>query len=126
MAWLDRDRMPVRFAVATSVVSGLIVAAIVGISRGGVSGNAILVWFISAACGAAMILWIVVSMVRHFRNRSGRAFVMTSAFSQKYYVAEFVQRLHATFDRDGIDMVLKVPDRDYDASAQSHHLDRIL
>jgi ribose transport system substrate-binding protein len=126
MAWLDRDRMPVRFAVATSVVSGLIVAAIVGIARGGVSGNAILVWFISAAGGAATILWIVVSMVRHFRNRSGRAFVMTSAFSQKYYVAEFVQRLHATFDRDGIDMVLKVPDRDYDASAQSHHLDRIL
>src|SRR3569833_2684840 len=126
MAWLDRDRMPARFAVATSVMSGLIVAAIVGISRAGVSGNTILVWFTSAAGGVAAILLIVVSMVRHFRSRSRRAFVMTSAFSQKYYVAEFIQRLHATFDRDGIDMVLKVPDRDYDASAQSHHLDRIL
>lgn len=65
-------------------------------------------------------------MIRHIRKRSLRAFLMTSAFSQKYYVAAFVQSLHSVFDRDGIDLVLKVPDRDYDASAQSHHLDRLL
>ena len=51
---------------------------------------------------------------------------MTAAFSQKYYVAALVQRLHSLLDRDGIDLVLKVPDRDYDASAQSHHLRRLL
>jgi ribose transport system substrate-binding protein len=50
--------------------------------------------------------------------------MLTSAFSQKYYAASFVQRLHSALDRDGIDLVLKVPDRDYDASAQSHNLRR--
>jgi ribose transport system substrate-binding protein len=86
----------------------------------------ILMWFAVTASSAAVISWVAVSAIRRARHRSRRAFVMTSAFSQKYYVAAFVQRLHSTFDRDGIDMVLKVPDRDYDASAQSHHLDRIL
>jgi ribose transport system substrate-binding protein len=118
--------MPARFAVVTSVVSGLIVTVIVGVSRTGVFGNAILVWSASAVGGAAAILWAVVSMIRRIRGLSRRAFVMTSAFRQKYYIADFIQRLHTTFDRDGIDMVLKVPDRDYDASAQSHHLGRIL
>ena len=51
---------------------------------------------------------------------------MTSAFKSKYYVADFVQRLHGALDSDGLDLVLKVPDRDYDASAQSHHLTRLL
>jgi ribose transport system substrate-binding protein len=126
MAWLDRDRMPARFTVVTSVTSGLIVATIVGVSRTGASENMILAWFTVAAGGAAAISWAVASTIRRVRHRPRRAFVMTSAFSQKYYVAAFVQRLHSTFDRDGIDMVLKVPERDYDASAQSHHLDRIL
>jgi hypothetical protein len=29
---------------------------------------------------------------------------MTSAFSQKYYVAALVQRLHGSLDRDAIDL----------------------
>jgi ribose transport system substrate-binding protein len=64
-------------------------------------------------------------MIHHFRKPT-KAFLMTSAFSQKYYVAALVQRIHSALDRDAIDLVLKVPDRDYDASAQSHHLRRIL
>jgi ABC-type sugar transport system substrate-binding protein len=126
MAWLDRDRMPALFTVVTSVASGLIVAAILGILRTGAPESVILMWFALTTGGAAAISWVVVSAIRRVRKRSRRAFVMTSAFSQKYYVAAFVQRLHSAFDRDDIDLVLKVPDRDYDASAQSHHLDRIL
>jgi ribose transport system substrate-binding protein len=48
------------------------------------------------------------------------------AFDQKYYVAAFVRQMHNALDRVDIDPVLKVPDRDYDASAQSHHLERVL
>ena len=123
---LDRDRMPVRFTVATSVMSGLIVAAVLKAFQAGVSKGATLLWFAVAAVGAAAISWAVVITIRRAWKRTPRVFLTTSAFSQKYYVAAFVQRMHGALDQEGIDMVLKVPDRDYDASAQSHHLRRIL
>jgi ribose transport system substrate-binding protein len=126
MAWLDRDRTPVRFTVATSVTSGVIVAAISGVFRSDAPRIAILLWFVGVAAGVAVISWGAITTIRRIRKRSRRAFMMTSAFTQKYYVAALVQRLHGVLDRDGIDMVLKVPDRDYDASAQSHNLDRLL
>jgi ribose transport system substrate-binding protein len=125
---LDRDRMPVRFAVATSVISGLIVAGVLQALRTGVSEGVVFGWFALAACGVAAVFWavVLVSANRRSRRRSARAFLVTSAFSQKYFVQAFVQRLHGALDRDDIDLVLKVPERDYDASAQSHHLRRIL
>lgn len=51
---------------------------------------------------------------------------MTSALRQKYFIAAFVQSVHSALDRNGIDLVLKVPEQDYDPSAQSHHLRRLL
>jgi ribose transport system substrate-binding protein len=85
-----------------------------------------LMWFALGAGGAAITALAVGWAFLVSRGRSARVFLMTSAFSQKYYVAALVQRLHGSLDRDAIDLVLKVPDRDYDASAQSHHLHRIL
>jgi ribose transport system substrate-binding protein len=126
MAWLDRDRMPVRFTVVTSVASGLIVAAILHAFRTGISETATLMWFTLTTGGVAAASWVGVSRLSRISKRSRRAFLVTSAFSQKYYIAAFVQNLHGAFDSDGIDLVLKVPDRGYDASAQSHHLSRLL
>lgn len=123
---LDRDRMPVRFAVATSVMSGLILAAVLKALRTGTSEGAVFMWFVLASCGAAVIFWAALSTTRRTRRRSRGAFLVTSAFSQKYFVQAFVQRLHSALDREDLDLVLKVPDRDYDASAQSHQLRRIL
>jgi ribose transport system substrate-binding protein len=120
MAWFDRDQTPVRFTVMTSVLSGLILTAIVNTVRDGISERAALILFALTSVGVAG------AMLFRARKRSRRAFFMTSAFRSKYYVAAFVQRLHGTLDRDGIDLILKVPDRDYDASAQCHHLRRIL
>lgn len=37
MTWLDRDRMPVRFTVVTSVASGLVLAAVLNVFRSGIS-----------------------------------------------------------------------------------------
>lgn len=126
MVRLDRDRMPVRFTVATSVMSGLIVAVVLKALQTGISDGAVVGWFALAAGGVAAISWMAVVMIRRIRKQSTRAFLMTSAFSQKYYVAAFVQRMHGALDQEGVDLVLKVPDRDYDAGAQSHHLRRIL
>lgn len=122
---LDRDRMPVLFSVVTSVISGVIVAAILKVLHTDISTGATVVWFVAASGGVAVISWTVVTLIHHFRKPT-KAFLMTSAFSQKYYVAALVQRIHSALDRDAIDLVLKVPDRDYDASSQSHHLRRIL
>ncbi|HEU5161304.1 MAG TPA: sugar ABC transporter substrate-binding protein [Streptosporangiaceae bacterium] len=126
MAWLDRDQKPVRFTLVTSVASGLVVSVILKAFSGGIADGVVLMWFTLAAGGAAAVAFVARSVFLGARKRSARVFLMTSAFSQKYYVAALVQRLHSLLDRDGIDLVLKVPDRDYDASAQSHHLRRLL
>ncbi|MFI9007559.1 sugar ABC transporter substrate-binding protein [Actinosynnema sp. NPDC053489] len=60
------------------------------------------------------------------RTRTRRAFLVTSAFDQKYWLAGLTRRLHAALDRDGVALVLKVPDRDFDSAAQAHHLRRVL
>lgn len=123
MMRLDWDQM--RFAVVTSVGSGLILAAILGTIRVGITEGAAFLWFALIA-GGFTAGWVLGWALFLTYKRSKRAFLVISAFSQKYFVALFVQRLHSALDRDNIDLVLKVPDRDYDASAQSHHLSRVL
>jgi ribose transport system substrate-binding protein len=123
MALLNRDQNPVVFTVATSVASGLIVATILNAFRNGISTSAALIWFVLTALAVAAICVLVFFRAR---NRSRRVFLIMPAFSQKYFLATLVQQLHHSLDLKGIDLVLKVPDRDYDASAQSHHLNRIL
>lgn len=122
MPWLDRDRMPVRFSVATSALSGLIVAAILRALSTGIADRALFLWVALTAWGAAA----AGSALGRIRNRPPRVFLMGATFSRKYYVSAFVQRLLSSLDYHGIDLVLKMPERDYDASAQSHQLGRIL
>jgi len=110
--------------VATSVVSGLIVAGVVKAVNNGVADGIVLLWFALATFGAGMVAWVTGILLRR-RKRSTRVFLMTSAFSQKYYLADLVQRVHMALDRHDIDLVLKVPEIDYDASAQAHNLNRI-
>jgi ribose transport system substrate-binding protein len=118
MAALDRDRAPVRFAVVTSVISGLSVTAITAWLRGGAS-----VWLGSTGVLVALLTLGIVWR----RSHAGRqAFLMVSAFEGKYWIAGLVQHLHRSLDRSGMDLVLKVPDRDYDAGALAHHLRRLL
>lgn len=125
MSLINRDRMPFRFTVATSVASGLIVTGIVAAVRTGFSGGIAFLWF--AATTAAVAVLSAASWM-FFRNRRGvrRSFLVASALRQKYFIAAFVQSVHNALDRNGIDLVLKVPEQDYDPSAQSHHLRRLL
>ncbi|MFD5095662.1 sugar ABC transporter substrate-binding protein [Amycolatopsis thailandensis] len=124
MKTLDRDRTPVRFTVLTSVTGGLVLAGILALLRGDALIAKVPAWTVLAAGSLAAIPL----MLRRapWTRRPRQAFLVTSAFSQKYWVAGFVQRVHVVLDRSGIDLVLKVPDRDYDAAAQAHHLRRIL
>jgi ribose transport system substrate-binding protein len=126
MAWLDRDRTPALFAITTSVSSGLISLILGNIFLTGTPKNVLLTWVAAVLVSVGLISWATLYAIRRVRGRSQRAFMIVSAFDQKYYVASFVRQLHDALDRDYIDLVLKVPSRDYDASAQSHHLDRVL
>ncbi len=126
MAWLDRDRTPALFAITTSVSSSLISLILGNIFLTDTPKNVLLTWVAAVLVGVALISWTTIYAIRRARRRSQRAFLIVSAFEQKYYVASFVRQVHDALDRDNIDLVLKVPGRDYDASAQSHHLGRVL
>ncbi|MEV6872894.1 sugar ABC transporter substrate-binding protein [Amycolatopsis sp. NPDC051128] len=123
MVRLDRDRTPALFAVTTSVLSGVILAVLAKALQAGISAGATVVW---SAVVSAVVAVVFRVATRRSRKRPAAAFLMTSAFKQKYYLADLVQRVHSALDRDDVDLVLRVPDRDYDAGAQAHHLRRIL
>ncbi|MFJ7217593.1 sugar ABC transporter substrate-binding protein [Amycolatopsis sp. NPDC098790] len=123
MARLDRDRTPALFAVTTSVLSGVILAVLAKALQAGISAGATVVWSAVVSAVVGGIFWIV---LRRARKRSAAAFLMTSAFIQKYYVADLVHKVHSALDRNDLDLVLRLPDRDYDAGAQSHQLRRVL
>ncbi|WP_410572361.1 sugar ABC transporter substrate-binding protein [Amycolatopsis sp. cmx-4-61] len=126
MTRLDRDRTPALFTVTTSVISGIILAILTKGLQAGISAGATVAWSALASTVVAISCLAGFAATRPNRKRSSTAFLMTSAFNQKYYVAALIQRVHSALDRDDIDLALKVPDRDYDAGAQAHHLRRIL
>lgn len=125
MALLDRDRTPVRFTVVTSVASGLIVAGTVALARGGLLTSSVPLWSLPVAgvpvVASLLLLWNRVGKPGQARQ----AFVVVPAFEQKYWLAGLVQRVHERLDRDGVDMVLKLPACDYDSSAQTRLLNRV-
>ncbi len=55
-------------------------------------------------------------------RRGRRVFLVTSAFNRKPWIVELMQHVHGTLNRNGLDLVLKAPEHDYDAAAQAHHL----
>jgi ribose transport system substrate-binding protein len=126
MAWLDRDRSPAMFAIATSVASSSISFVLGNALLTGISKNMLFLWTAAVFAVVGLVSWTSIRAVRGSRRRAQRAFMIVSAFDQKYYVASFVRQLHDAMDRDNIDLVLKVPDRDYDAGAASHHIERVL
>jgi hypothetical protein len=55
MIRLDRDRMPVRFALVTTVASGLILTAILNVLRADIFDGAVLAWA-ALATGAVGVI----------------------------------------------------------------------
>lgn len=111
--------------IGAAALGGAAVLGGVGVVvRSGVLVQGVPAWTVPVAA----VLVAVPLLVRRARRRTGtrHAFVVTSAFNQKYWIADLVQRLHRALDRKGMDLVLKLPDRDYDAAAQAHDLRRIL
>ncbi|QQQ78707.1 sugar ABC transporter substrate-binding protein [Saccharothrix sp. 6-C] len=111
----------------TVLVAACGVVVAVGIAiviRSGLLLKPVPAWTIPAVVSLVAVPLLLRRRARKPGTR--QVFLVTSAFSQKYWVAEFVQRLHRALDRKGINLVLKVPDRDYDAASQGHDLRRVL
>lgn len=127
----SQDGHALRFAVATSTVSGLLVVVISAIFgravRSDIFTRATLPWVLATlpwaliASGSLML----VQRKRIFRQRSNRIFLMVPAFSQKHWVAELIRDIHDDLDRRGYDLVIKIPDRDYSGTSQIRLLEKI-
>lgn len=106
-----------------AVAAGVAVVVGVGVVvRSGVLLRSVPAWS-TLVVGGLAAAW---ALSARRRRPTRRAFLVSSALSEKYWLPGLVQRLHGALDRRGIDLVLKVPDRDYDAAAQAHHLHRVL
>ncbi|MGW5723597.1 hypothetical protein ACWEVP_46030 [Amycolatopsis sp. NPDC003865] len=92
MARLDRDRTPALFAVTTSVLSGVILAVLTKALQAGISAGATVLWSAAVSAVVGGTFWVV---LRRTLTRSAAAFLVTSAFIQKYYVADLVHKVHA-------------------------------
>ena len=128
MAGLDEGRHPMRFAVAASTVSGLLVAGLTA-----AAGRAFRWWPgwhalpALAALGLALAALPVLLRAPARRGRAPRrVFLIVAAFTHKHWVPELIRDLHENLERRGFDMVLKVPDRDYSGTSQVRLLDGIL
>ncbi|MEU9505972.1 substrate-binding domain-containing protein [Micromonospora sp. NPDC048170] len=62
--------------------------------------------------------------VTRYRRHSGRrqVFLLVSAFVQKHWVAELLENLIRALDRQGVDLVLKIPPHDYGGHGQLQQL----
>jgi ribose transport system substrate-binding protein len=128
MRFLDRDEQPVLFAVTISVASGLTLAMILGAvgvaTRAGLLTWRVPMWSLIAVVAVMMCLAVVVVTGR--RSATRRVFLIISAFSQKHWISELMHNTHRSLDRRGTELVLKIPDKDYSAAGQMHHLRGIL
>ena len=128
MAGLDQDRHPMRFAVAASTASGLLVAALTAAAgrafRWWPDWHPLLPLLVLGGGLAVLPLWLRAPALRGRAPR--RVFLVVAAFTHKNWVALLIRDLHENLERRGYDLVLKVPDRDYSGASQVRLLDAVL
>lgn len=128
MAGLDQVKHPMRFAVAASTTSGLLVvlltAAAGRVSRSWPAWHVLLPPLFGL--GWALAALPLVLRVRRRAAGTRRVFLIVAAFTHKHWVSQLIRDLHENLERRGYEMVLKIPDRDYSGESQARLLDRIL
>jgi ribose transport system substrate-binding protein len=128
MAGLDEGRHPMRFAVAASTLSGLLVAALTAAAGWAFRwwpGWHALLWPVTVGLALAALLLLLRAPARRGRAPR-RVFLIVAALTHKHWVPELIRDLHENLERRGYDLVLKVPDRDYSGTSQVRLLDGIL
>jgi ribose transport system substrate-binding protein len=124
MRLLDRDEHPMRFAVMTSVISGLTLTVVLGgagvLTRTGLLTMMVPLWLLIASVVAVACLAVVVSVGR--RGAPRRVFLVVHAFSETHWISELTHNTHRALDRCGAEMVLKIPDKDFSETGQVYYL----
>jgi ribose transport system substrate-binding protein len=128
MFGFDQGKHPMRFAVAASTVSGLLVVLVTTaaerVFRSWISWHSFLLW--PLVLGWALVALLLIRRARRQERGPRRVFLIVAAFTQKHWVAQLIRELHENLERRGYDMVLKVPDRDYSGVSQVRLLEGIL
>jgi ribose transport system substrate-binding protein len=116
-----------RSPVASSIIAGLSVASILGVAgavtRTGLLTVSVPLWSLIAVTTVSLCfaVWRIAQ-----RRTTKRTFLIIPAFIQKHWVAELIQNTHHSIDRRAMDVVLKIPDKDYSGTGQTHHFRRVL
>jgi ribose transport system substrate-binding protein len=120
---LDREKHPARFAIVTSAASGLVVATIatvVGHFDFHLLVYKVPLWVLIlpllAAVGSSAL------SVALLQNRRTDVFFASCALNEKRYIAELINDFHDVLDVHQLNLVLKVPRRDYAHTGQLRHL----
>jgi ribose transport system substrate-binding protein len=120
---LDRDKHPARFAIVTSVVSGLVVATIATVAGHFdfyLLSYKVSLWVLILPLLVAVGLFAV--SVALLRTRKTGVFFAPCALGEKRYIAELIHGFHDALDAHQLNIVLKVPRRDYAHTGQLYNL----
>jgi ribose transport system substrate-binding protein len=120
---LDRDKYPARFAIVTSVASGLVVATIVTVAgrfNFHLLSYKVPFWVLTLPLLAAV--GFVALSVTLLRNQKADVFFAPCALNEKRYIAELIHSFHDVLDAHQLNTVLKVPRRDYAHAGQLYNL----
>ncbi len=118
------DRARLLRELSISLVSGTVLAVAGGVySAFAVSplASSLPIWL--AASSAATAAGTAFAVARyHYRPRRPQAFILVSAFAQKHWVSELLENLIRSLERNGIDLVLKIPPHEYSGYGQVQQL----
>jgi ribose transport system substrate-binding protein len=125
---LDPHRRPALFAVATSVLSGLILVPATAAS-GRLLNPDILGDDVRLPVLFGLVLALAaapVAAVHRRRHHPDEVFLIMSATTDKHWLVELLWNLERSLDRFDLTLVVKIPDRDYDGTEQVRCLERTL
>lgn len=126
---IHRDEHPFRFTLSVSTLSGVLVAvitAMVGLVFNLRLLSALIpVWSALLAVTIMSVVGAAVGMKRS-GNAGQSVFLLVSAFEQKHWLAELVQNICRVLDRQQLDLVVKIPGRDFTGPGQIEDLRRLV
>jgi ribose transport system substrate-binding protein len=128
MRYVNQHRHPFIFNLVISIVSGVLVGVAAWIMSSILNFPllSMLVPAWSLVFVGTMLIFLLVALFRNFRRSSTRVFVILPAFIQHPWFTEVLQNLLRTLDAQHLDVVIKIPARDFSVQGQALHFRSII